>query len=690
MDITDSMMHPEPDPNHALDALLTNNDEPSKQAVKEVHRLLVKPKQERELLDERIKLLETQLEKLKLKRITVDGTITRYNTIVSPIRRIPTDILREIFLRCLENTRNPYISAMEAPVLLTHVCRSWRAIALSSPLLWARVHIEFSNDDLVPDIIEDQIVEDEFLEYVMPRMSKSRVIEILQRRCEALEEWLRRSGACPLSFSLHYLKTQIAPVEPATTGQVNLQHSDLTHRLFNALLNESSRWSNVELSMPMDTYYALSEGFAQINFNNLVTLRVSSHGNWRWNRRRPQVNPPPSEIIAPNLQRYSFGMPQTVLQKVASPWTTLTFLSLHSAIPLSEASAILTKCSQLVHFKATLTTVHMDWIHGTHSRSRPIVYRYANLPELRALYITDQADDVLENGFFASIFAPQLSILSYYSDHSSVRFHDPALTAANLQNITQNIAQNLTQAFGHNPIHQMFAQHTTHTYQKPPICALLLKSTKLKTMILDVIGYTSSEILDVFYSASSVQRLIYGCRRTPREREHLLYEYEELDDLLTPYPIGRDLYSPTQWTFRDAFIGSENNPCTLPILPNLETLVVRSRISALSDQNLLDFIIGRMDPSPLSPFSPLKKVKVKFARKRQVDVQEGVLKYAAEKGIARKVQLDLDYSPPSFSESANLANSAISMGVKQRTNEWNYDRADEELTSIAIAKEAAK
>jgi hypothetical protein len=65
------------------------------------------------------------------------------STTESPFRNVPYDVLREIFLQCLPEDRldEPQPSPKIAPMLLCHVCASWRAIALSNASLWTHLHI---------------------------------------------------------------------------------------------------------------------------------------------------------------------------------------------------------------------------------------------------------------------------------------------------------------------------------------------------------------------------------------------------------------------------------------------------------------------------------------------------------------------------------------------------------------------
>ncbi|KDR83129.1 hypothetical protein GALMADRAFT_58315, partial [Galerina marginata CBS 339.88] len=164
-----------------LDKLSSNNDPPSETAIHKVKTYLVTPLQELAEVNSEISQLEERLRSLTEKRDSIQISTNRYIAILSPIRRLPPDILHEVFYHCLSTHRNPIMAASEAPMLLTHVCSSWRTIALSSPRLWAQLHITFCDNY---------------------RAFRSRAEKTLQIRCDVVKEWLGRSGTCPLSISL--------------------------------------------------------------------------------------------------------------------------------------------------------------------------------------------------------------------------------------------------------------------------------------------------------------------------------------------------------------------------------------------------------------------------------------------------------------------------------------------------------
>ncbi|KAF9484210.1 hypothetical protein BDN70DRAFT_182710 [Pholiota conissans] len=63
----------------------------------------------------------------------------------SPVFTVPYDVLVEIFVHCLPRypfgtvKRHSSVSSKIAPMLLCHVCSSWRMVAMASPILWSHL-----------------------------------------------------------------------------------------------------------------------------------------------------------------------------------------------------------------------------------------------------------------------------------------------------------------------------------------------------------------------------------------------------------------------------------------------------------------------------------------------------------------------------------------------------------------------
>ncbi|KAJ7620130.1 hypothetical protein FB45DRAFT_717990, partial [Roridomyces roridus] len=88
--------------------------------------------QEQSTLDD----LNARIEQPVSRRDSTVESIGRHVAVLSPARRVPADVWREIFslLSFTRKVRGREISY--PPWRLGHICRFWREVASSSPLLW--------------------------------------------------------------------------------------------------------------------------------------------------------------------------------------------------------------------------------------------------------------------------------------------------------------------------------------------------------------------------------------------------------------------------------------------------------------------------------------------------------------------------------------------------------------------------
>ncbi|KAJ7461013.1 hypothetical protein B0H11DRAFT_1677491, partial [Mycena galericulata] len=59
----------------------------------------------------------------------------QHKAIIAPIRRIPSEILAEIFMQATGDEARS-LSYYDTPLIFGEICREWRALALSLPRLW--------------------------------------------------------------------------------------------------------------------------------------------------------------------------------------------------------------------------------------------------------------------------------------------------------------------------------------------------------------------------------------------------------------------------------------------------------------------------------------------------------------------------------------------------------------------------
>ncbi|KAF7328821.1 F-box domain-containing protein [Mycena venus] len=85
--------------------------------------------------------VEIDVQKDVLKKLEQDKVLAQrqLNTMRDPVARLPFEISSEIFVQSLAPFPKP--GASHVPMLLLNICNGWSAIALSTPTLWAAMHI---------------------------------------------------------------------------------------------------------------------------------------------------------------------------------------------------------------------------------------------------------------------------------------------------------------------------------------------------------------------------------------------------------------------------------------------------------------------------------------------------------------------------------------------------------------------
>ncbi|KAL1727079.1 hypothetical protein EV714DRAFT_217974 [Schizophyllum commune] len=138
-----------------------------------------------------------------------------------PIAIVPPDILLEIFDACRiaheddnEHTSSVHgLSVRAGPPAIAAVCQSWRDLAVHTPTLWTDVQIEFWSNNLT---------------------SATRLLNVI----------LARSAELPLSISMRSFQ------DPSVTP-------DAAGPLVDALLEQSARWSRLDLCVSEEIFHLL-------------------------------------------------------------------------------------------------------------------------------------------------------------------------------------------------------------------------------------------------------------------------------------------------------------------------------------------------------------------------------------------------------------------------------------------------
>ncbi|KAF8894978.1 hypothetical protein CPB85DRAFT_1230022, partial [Mucidula mucida] len=116
---------------------MTTNDPPSESQEEEFRRIRVDGVKRLAELEAIIGELQQALEGVMAERDALAWKVEHHRLVLNPVRRLPADILREIFLfACARKFEHPSHFYLIPPTFLAAVCRSWNHIVVTFPQLW--------------------------------------------------------------------------------------------------------------------------------------------------------------------------------------------------------------------------------------------------------------------------------------------------------------------------------------------------------------------------------------------------------------------------------------------------------------------------------------------------------------------------------------------------------------------------
>ncbi|KAJ7875676.1 hypothetical protein B0H13DRAFT_1006898 [Mycena leptocephala] len=86
---------------------------PTDDEVGEIKAFLIEPTLRLKRLDDEISDLQRAIDKLRAERESLGADVKAHRALISPVRRLPLDIIQEIFIACLPTHRNCVMSASE-------------------------------------------------------------------------------------------------------------------------------------------------------------------------------------------------------------------------------------------------------------------------------------------------------------------------------------------------------------------------------------------------------------------------------------------------------------------------------------------------------------------------------------------------------------------------------------------------
>ncbi|KAF8814499.1 hypothetical protein BYT27DRAFT_7206060 [Phlegmacium glaucopus] len=351
---------------------LHNNQAPSEHEAREIKVLRMNPLEQISVVNAEIERIESILDSLKRKRANIQKSIDDCNTVLAPVRRLSMDILGVIFIYCLATHRNPIMDASEAPILLTHICRDWRSIALSIPRLWSKMYIPLLQGYRYEPLSSIRDGEDR-----------------MEAHSDETQRWLRLSGACPLSITMI----------PAA-GLVSHQP------LLDAIIQSSRRWQQFELGFSSPDS-DVSKRIFSLSADDLCMLREV--------RLHSMDNPSPDTgenlwhqsgiLTAQGLRSISIARIYPDIFPIGIPpnWKNLHHLFIHPQVPLRLAGQMLSCCCNLVS-----CLLNIEWDSGDLPNSS-ITVSSSFLPHLKFLSLQGGSNGC--NQLLCKLEAPSLRTL---------------------------------------------------------------------------------------------------------------------------------------------------------------------------------------------------------------------------------------------------------------------------------------
>ncbi|PPQ63353.1 hypothetical protein CVT24_006726 [Panaeolus cyanescens] len=371
---------------------ITHNDLPPEDIATDIKGALVEPQQQLDEVKRTIEVLNLTLQALERQRDDLQDRISSYTPIFSPIRRLPDDMLEEIFFHCLPQHRNPIPMISDCPLMLTFVCRKWRDVALSAPRLWSKLHISFEHE---------------------PRYISQTEYNDWPLRVVGLQQWIQRSGSLPLSLSLYCCDSVFGEMfEPSFAREVMLVIKQNAHRC-----------ASLEMRLSQDMFNMM---------HTIIDIQPEVFPQLKSIRHSPSYGSTTSAEMAltlfshwlslPTLQEIHLAMysapPHLANTSSLLRWpATLTRLSFHMGSNRPILLNILRQCRMLE--ECALVVDSFD-AADFDDLSEPSCIEKVTLPYLRRLSIDGEQDG--PDSICAQLDAPALTHFLFFPPHYGIRY----------------------------------------------------------------------------------------------------------------------------------------------------------------------------------------------------------------------------------------------------------------------------
>lgn len=197
-------------------------------------------------INEYITQLETTIHQLTVQKDALHTCIREHKALLSPARRIPTEILAHIFNECID--QNNDIQEGKSPLLLSQVCRRWRSIALNTASLWSMINP--SHDPSWQNLLWN------------PNRYSNGAFQMTQT-------WLERSGSNLLSVYIpRMISDDYESDSDAENSDTGMDEDFVVQQAWNALMPSCARWHSLTMK-----FYSMSTTLLLQSPHSLASLR---------------------------------------------------------------------------------------------------------------------------------------------------------------------------------------------------------------------------------------------------------------------------------------------------------------------------------------------------------------------------------------------------------------------------------
>ncbi|PBK68773.1 hypothetical protein ARMSODRAFT_192686 [Armillaria solidipes] len=190
-------------------------------------------------------------------RDAVHKSMAAYSSTLAPIRRLPSDILRAVFLEVqislwwnpepsesYSDSEPQALDFSQGPWKLGHVCSAWRGIVLSYPQLWSRIVLQFGTDN--------------------------GPVTTLRHPLPTLQAAILRSGQHPLDIVFKLWTGRCAGAEVTA-------NEDAAVQAFPVILKESYRWKSLDVNLSITLLEQLKVVRGKIPCLESLTMKTSHY-----------------------------------------------------------------------------------------------------------------------------------------------------------------------------------------------------------------------------------------------------------------------------------------------------------------------------------------------------------------------------------------------------------------------------